>query len=486
MAQRLIDVPLQSPLLRRFSPFKTVHVLATVAVDALLVATAFSAAYGFRVIGDPVAAAQLRPADTEASAMTLYTAIVLGTFAVRGLYVPRRGVSRIDSLYNVASGLAVAWILCLAVTVLLYRSIGPPRLVLVYWGLFAVILTWLGRVIIDLVVRAAHRHGTDIERVLIVGDGPQAEFVAAQIREAPELGYEIIGCIGESVPECGGAGGPAGLPLLGNLGDVALTVRAHRVGSLIIAWPGIPHMALVELVTSCTREHVNIAISPDVFELMAREVQTSELNGMPLMRIRDVALRGWSRVVKRAMDVTVSWLLLVALSPFMLLLGLLVKLTSPAGPVLFVQERVGLDARPFEVIKFRSMHPNAEEESGPVWATREDPRRTPLGRLMRRFSVDELPQLANVLIGEMSLVGPRPERPEFVAQFSRVVPRYQERHREKAGLTGWAQVNGQRGQSNIEDRTKYDVFYVENWSLAFDVKIILKTVAAVLRDRNAY
>jgi exopolysaccharide biosynthesis polyprenyl glycosylphosphotransferase len=204
------------------------------------------------------------------------------------------------------------------------------------------------------------------------------------------------------------------------------------------------------------------------------------------MRVRDVTLRGWMRFLKRALDVAVSWTFLVGLSWWFLLMALLVKLTSPRGPVLYVQERVGLDGKPFYMLKFRSMRPDAEAETGPVWTVRDDPRRTWLGQIIRRFSLDEFPQLINVLLGEMSLVGPRPERPEFVAQFANLVPRYRERHMEKAGMTGWAQVNGLRGQTSIVERTEYDLFYVETWSLAFDIKILLKTLAAVIRDRNAY
>jgi exopolysaccharide biosynthesis polyprenyl glycosylphosphotransferase len=276
------------------------------------------------------------------------------------------------------------------------------------------------------------------------------------------------------------------MPILGDLDSVPDVVRQHAIGEVIIAWPGITHRQLVDIVTSCTREGVNIKIFPDIFELMAREVEPSELTGLPLMRVRDVALRGWMRFLKRAMDVVVSWTALVLLSPIMLLMALAVKLTSRDGPILHVQERVGLDAKPFQMLKFRSMRRDAEVGTGPVWAVPNDPRRTRLGSFIRRFSLDELPQLINVLLGEMSLVGPRPERPEFVAQFADLVPRYQERHHEKAGLTGWAQVNGLRGQTSIVERTEYDLFYVETWSLAFDVKILLKTIAAVIRDRNAY
>jgi exopolysaccharide biosynthesis polyprenyl glycosylphosphotransferase len=223
-----------------------------------------------------------------------------------------------------------------------------------------------------------------------------------------------------------------------------------------------------------------------VFQIMANEVTTSELSGLPLVRIRDVALRGWNRALKRATDFTLSAVMLVLLAPLLLFLALVVKATSPGGPSFYVQERLGLDGRPFQLLKFRSMRVDAEAGTGPVMARPDDDRTTTLGKVMRRLSIDELPQLVNVLIGEMSLVGPRPERPHFVQQFAHAIPRYADRHQEKAGMTGWAQVNGLRGRTSIEERTRYDLFYVEHWSLLFDLKIMLKTLAAIVRDRNAY
>jgi exopolysaccharide biosynthesis polyprenyl glycosylphosphotransferase len=350
----------------------------------------------------------------------------------------------------------------------------------VYWALLSIVVVWFSRLVLDALLRDAHRHGRDLERVLIVGDGEQAQLVEAKIRDAPELGYRIIGFIGHGSPR------PRVQPVLGQLKDVPRVVGEQGIGEVIIAWAGISHPDLVDLIAGCTQQRVDIKIFPDIFELMAREVETSELTGLPLMRVRDVTLRGWMRFLKRALDVAVSWTMLVVLSWWFLLMALLVKLTSPHGPVLYVQERVGLDGKPFYMLKFRSMRPDAEAESGPVWTVPNDPRRTRLGEVIRRFSLDEVPQLINVLVGEMSLVGPRPERPEFVAQFANLVPRYRERHMEKAGMTGWAQVNGLRGQTSIVERTEYDLFYVETWSLAFDVKILLKTLATVIRDRNAY
>jgi exopolysaccharide biosynthesis polyprenyl glycosylphosphotransferase len=217
---------------------------------------------------------------------------------------------------------------------------------------------------------------------------------------------------------------------------------------------------------------------------MASEVSIGELGGLPLLTIRDIALRGWKLTLKRAVDLIGSAVGLVVLSPLLMLVALLVKLDSP-GPVFYAQERMGLDARPFWMLKFRSMWKDAEAKTGPVWATKDDPRRTKIGAFIRRFSIDELPQFINVLLGEMSLVGPRPERPVFVEQFRQSIPRYMDRHREKAGLTGWAQVNGLRGDTSIAERTKYDLWYTENWSLLLDFKIILRTIIRVFADRNA-
>jgi exopolysaccharide biosynthesis polyprenyl glycosylphosphotransferase len=222
-----------------------------------------------------------------------------------------------------------------------------------------------------------------------------------------------------------------------------------------------------------------------VFQIIASEISIDDLNGLPLLSVRDVALRGWRLTVKRVTDLIVSAVTLVLISPMMMLIALLIKLDSP-GPVFFAQTRMGLDAHPFEMLKFRSMRADAEQETGPVWATKDDPRRTRVGALIRRYSLDEFPQFINVLLGDMSLVGPRPERPVFVEQFREMVPRYMERHKEKAGITGWAQINGLRGDTSIVERTKYDLWYIENWSLFLDIKILLKTIFGFFQDENAY
>jgi exopolysaccharide biosynthesis polyprenyl glycosylphosphotransferase len=462
------------------SGLRGLYVVALVVSDLIMLRLAFVLAYRMRLLGDSRPGQPSDPPSTYDDLALLCVLVIMVIFALRRLYIPRRGFGRVDLLYQVAAAVVLGWLAALSVTFFVYRALEPPRLMLVYWALLSIALVWLTRVVLDALLREAHRRGRDLEQVLIVGDGEQAQLVEAKIRSAPELGYRIAGFIGNGSPN------PRVQPVLGGLMDIPRIVSDHRIGEVIIAWAGISHHQLVDIVTGCTRQRVDIKIFPDIFELMAREVETSELTGLPLMRVRDVALRGWMRFLKRALDVAVSWTLLVFLSPWLLLMALLVKLTSPHGPILYVQERVGLDGRPFYMLKFRSMRPDAEAASGPVWAVPNDPRRTRLGQMIRRFSLDEFPQLINVLLGEMSLVGPRPERPEFVAQFANLVPRYRERHMEKAGMTGWAQVNGLRGQTSVVERTEYDLFYVETWSLAFDVKILLKTLAAVIRDRNAY
>jgi exopolysaccharide biosynthesis polyprenyl glycosylphosphotransferase len=238
-------------------------------------------------------------------------------------------------------------------------------------------------------------------------------------------------------------------------------------------------------VGKCDRGKVSIKVFPDVFQIMASEVSIGDLGGLPLLTVRDTALRGWKLTVKRLVDVGGSIMGLILLSPIMMLLAVLIKLDS-AGPVFYTQERMGLDGKSFMMLKFRSMRPDAESQTGPIWAKINDDRRTRLGTFLRHFSADELPQLVNVLIGDMSLVGPRPERPMFVEQFKRSIPRYMDRHREKAGITGWAQINGLRGDTSIIERTKYDLWYIENWSLSLDFRIIARTLIQIFHDRNAY
>jgi len=338
----------------------------------------------------------------------------------------------------------------------------------------------LGRFIHSTFRSAMNRRGWGESRALIVGAGDAGHMILEKIRSSPQLGYRPIGFLDDQR-----AGQMVrGLPVLGKVDQLGQVVQSHRIGEVIIALPEASHQELLSVISRCEDGRVSIKIFPDVFQIMAAEVNVSDLNGLPLLTMRDVAMRGWRLTAKRVMDVLISAIVLVFISPLMLLIALIVKLDS-RGPALFTQERMGLDARPFPCIKFRSMRVDAEVETGPVWAKQDDPRRTRLGAFLRKYSLDELPQFINVFLGQMSLVGPRPERPVFVEQFRQMVPRYMERHQEKAGITGWAQVNGLRGDTSIWERTKYDLYYIEHWSLWLDFKIMILTLLRFFRDPSA-
>jgi Undecaprenyl-phosphate glucose phosphotransferase len=233
------------------------------------------------------------------------------------------------------------------------------------------------------------------------------------------------------------------------------------------------------------REMIDVKVVPDLLQVIALRARLEDLDGIPIVNINDVPLQGFNAFVKRALDVVLSATALLVLAIPFGLVALLIRRTSP-GAIFYRQERMGLDGKPFTIYKFRSMYQDAENETGPIWARDNDPRCTPVGRLLRRTNVDELPQLWNVLRGDMSLVGPRPERPYFVDQFKQRIPQYMLRHKVRAGLTGWAQVNGWRGNTSIEKRIEYDLYYIENWSVALDIKIMWLTVLKGFFHKHAY
>jgi exopolysaccharide biosynthesis polyprenyl glycosylphosphotransferase len=397
------------------------------------------------------------------------------------LYHQPRGVSRVDLAARLFRAVTLGVILTYAFVSFAFPDLDYSRRIPFYnW-----FTTYLAVLLLRLLHRAIwanlRRAGIGLERLLIVGAGPAAQDLIARINQQPWLGYDVVGVVDDTP----GRSRTRGIAVVGRTSELGELVNRLEVDEVLIALPEATRQQLLSLVSQCQRDGLTIKVFPDVFQIIASEVQIGHIGGMPLLTMRDVALRGWRRILKRAVDILISGAVLVVLSPVILLLALLVKIESK-GPAFFVQERMGLDARPFPMLKLRTMREDAERSTGAVWASRGDPRRTRLGRFLRRTSLDEIPQFINVLLGHMSIVGPRPERPEFVAEFRRRIPRYMERHREKAGITGWAQVNGLRGGTSIEERTEYDLYYIENWSLTFDFNIMARTVLGFLRDPNAY
>jgi exopolysaccharide biosynthesis polyprenyl glycosylphosphotransferase len=402
-------------------------------------------------------------------------------FFSQRMYQRRRPIAHLDETYRVITLSTLSTLLSIALVSLLLRDFTYHRMFIVYAWIFSIGLLTVGRMIHAQIQWQAQSRGIGEDRVLLIGAGEVGQMIIQKIMSNPQLGYRMVGVIDSRGTRLG-----LGVPVLGTFADIPAVIDAYAVDEVIIGLPESTHQEIVGIISLCEREKVGIRVFPDVFQIMASEVTIGELGGLPLLTMRDVALQGWRLTLKRGMDILFSAVGLILLSPFLLLIALLIKLDSP-GSVFYVQERMGLDAKPFRMLKYRSMRQDAEQ-SGPGWTTEDDPRRTKLGSLIRRFNIDELPQLINVLMGDMSLVGPRPERPVYVEQFRQQIPRYMDRHREKAGMTGWAQVNGMRGDTSIVERTKYDLWYIENWSLALDIKIIIRTIVQTIvgRDNNAY
>ena len=414
----------------------------------------------------------------------LYTVTLVAIYFYQRMYQRRRPVTHLDEFFKIFIFNLAAMVITVALLTLLFRDFSYHRALVLLGASLTVLFDTIARTVHAQLQWQVQARGVGDDRVLLIGAGEIGQMLANKILHQPRLGYQIVGVIDAGKGARSTFTGD--VPVVGSLADVPWVMDKYQVDEVIIGLPESSQQELVNIISLCEREKVGIRVFPDVFQFMASEVTIGDLGGLPLLTIRDVALQGWKLAAKRGLDIVLSAVGLVLLSPFMLFFALLIKLDSP-GSVFYTQERMGLDAIPFRIIKLRSMRANAEED-GPGWTTPDDPRKTKLGAFMRRFNIDELPQLINVLLGEMSMVGPRPERPVYVEQFRQIIPRYMDRHREKAGITGWAQVNGLRGDTSIVERTKYDLWYIENWSVGLDLKILIRTVLQTIfgTNQNAY
>ncbi|HLJ96174.1 MAG TPA: undecaprenyl-phosphate glucose phosphotransferase [Gemmataceae bacterium] len=329
-------------------------------------------------------------------------------------------------------------------------------------------------------IRYLRSCGFNQSLAIIVGTGRVARKTAWALRHASWMGIRNLGFV-EDQPNRW----TSDLDILGTTADLPRLVRTYGVEHVFISLPLTRYHEARHVFDTLSQTVVEVRLVADVPNLAGLSLTTSNLDGLPVIGLRESPHFGLNVVVKRAMDVAMSLSALLVLSPVMALIALLVKATS-SGPVFYRQERCGLNGRPFQMLKFRSMRVDAEDQTGAIWAQKEDPRRTPLGRLLRHTSLDELPQLINVLKGDMSLVGPRPERPVFIQQFSKTIPNYMARHCVKAGITGWAQVHGWRGNTSLRKRVQYDLYYITHWTPWLDLRILWMTVVHGLFHRNAY
>jgi Undecaprenyl-phosphate glucose phosphotransferase len=467
------------------------HVLS----DSLLGITAFIIAYVLRFQTGIIPAPKgVPPLEQYINVLPFIAALVPLGFQLQGLYRLRRGRSRVDDFFAVFVGsiLAVVFGIVATLYVQTYFASGAARERGVFevsqaaWAIFLVLnvaLTFASRELVREVLERRWRAGIGLKRILIAGSGDLGRLVADKILEHRELGYQIVGFVDDRAP--GDHLGYRGLPLLGSIEEAADVATREMVDHLYVALPPEQHVQMLQLIDSTSRECVDVKVVPDLLQVIALRARLEDLDGVPVININDVPLQGFNSIVKRVIDIAISSAALLLLALPFWLIAALVKLTS-RGDVFYQQERMGLDGKPFMIYKFRSMYSDAEADTGPVFASEQDPRRTPVGRLLRRSNIDELPQLWNVLRGDMSIVGPRPERPLFVAQFKDKIPSYMLRHKVKAGITGWAQVHGWRGNTSIEKRIEYDLYYIENWSVRLDLKIIWLTLLRGFFHKHAY
>ena len=355
------------------------------------------------------------------------------------------------------------------------------RLLVVYMWLIGIVLIVFGRTLVMGVRQALNRFGIGVTRVIVVGAGAEGTEVLARLVDERARRFQVIGFVDDFATSVTSRGHR--VPVLGRVDSLAGVLSEHQVDKVVVAIPSSRTKHCWPSLSRPRRPYTDVWLLPDLFQLMVSPVATDGIRGLPLMAVNEVRLRGLSRFSKRLLDVVGAIVGMVVLSIPMLLVALAIRFDS-GGPVFYVQQRVGRDQRRFPIIKFRTMHRDAEV-SGQTWTISNDPRVTRIGRWLRRYWIDELPQLINVIRGDMSLVGPRPERSSYVRQFEREYSRYMVRHRERAGMTGWAQVNGLRGNSSIDERTRYDLFYVENWSLLFDLRILMRTLRIVMRGDAA-
>ena len=447
--------------------------------DALLGVAALVLAYLIRFESGLIPVPKGAPPFEEYVQMLPAIAVLVPlSFHVQGLYRLRRGRSRVDDFFGVFVGTILAGILGLFALLYLQAYLPekynePSRLLLPLFLGINVVLTYGSRELVREALERRWKAGIGLKRVLIAGASDLGRLVADKVLEHRELGFKVVGFIDDRA--AGDHIGYRGLPLLGTLADADEVIKRERIDHVYVALPLEEHVKMLGIVEAVNREGIDIHVVPDLLQFIALRARLENLDGVPIISLNDVPLRGFNSVLKRAIDAAISASALLLFSIPLAIIALIIKRTS-SGPVFYTQERMGLDGKAFLVYKFRSMYVGAEDDTGPIWARDDDPRCTPVGKWLRKLDLDELPQLWNVVRGDMSLVGPRPERPYFVEQFKHRIPQYMLRHKVKAGITGWAQVNGWRGNTSLEKRIEYDLYYIENWSVGLDLKILWLTL----------
>ncbi len=460
--------------------FNRMHVV----IDAVVIAVSYVSAWALKFVS-PFFQDSVRALSFEWYMLALIPLIptYLILYSAFGLYTPKRVQGRRLEFSNVVKANTVGLLIFIGLLFVVLKEINFSRSMLLIFYFINMFLEEAVRMIIRYILRDIRKKGLNQKHILLVGYSRAAEEYIDRILQNPQWGYNVRGILDDNVK----AGTTyKGIKVLGRIANLMVILPENRLDEIAITLGLSEYYRLEEIVALCEKSGVHTKFIPDYNNIIPTKPYTEDLLGLPVINIRYVPLTNtFNMVVKRLMDIGGSIFAIILFSPVMLLAAILVKLTSP-GPLIYKQERVGLHNRTFLMYKFRSMEVQPKEEEKKAWTVKNDPRVTGIGKFMRRTSIDELPQLFNILKGDMSLVGPRPERPFFVEKFREEIPRYMVKHQVRPGLTGWAQVNGYRGDTSIRKRIDCDLYYIENWTLGLDVKILIMTIFKGFINKNAY
>lgn len=458
--------------------------LLTIFSDAVSIFSAFAISYWLRFLSPFV---QYLGGHTTQPPIIGYLLFALFTIPVaififqqRKMYRIKRNVFIFDEFFIVIKYVSIYIIFCMSL-IFFYRDFPYSRMVFGLIWVIAIILMTIGRYLLIKYEKNLYNKNIGVVNVAIFGMNEMAMKIYDQFVKDKYVGYNVVGYFTYDSAE----NWLEGRKFLGKYEEIPKIIREKEIEKILIVLPSEKHILLEELIKMCEGINIEFMLAPDFIEMITSHIRIEEVNGIPFMKLKSVPMNIWNRFVKRTFDVVASFFILTMISPIMIALSIIIKVTSK-GPLFYKQERVSIDGKKFEMLKFRSMKIDAEK-GGPQMTTLDDNRYTPIGKTLRKYSLDELPQFINVLKGDMSIVGPRPEREHFINTMKDTINKYLERHRVKSGITGWAQVNGLRGTDTpLQTRIEYDIYYIENWSLVFDIKIIIKTIKEMFFSKTAF
>lgn len=455
-----------------------------VIIDAAITVASFMLAYFFKFyVLNRFPGPGVLPASDYFRLLIFIVPIYMLIYYACGVYAPKRTVRRRFEIYGIVKANTIGIVTLIILLYMIIREFNVSRSVMAIFYIFDIFITSCFRLALRKGLRTIRSKGYNLKHILLVGYSRAAEEYIDRLTDNPQWGYAAVGILDNNIP----AGTVyRGVKVLGSLGNLEIILPENKLDEIAITLSLKDYDYLESIVGTCEKSGVHTKFIPDYNSLIPSKPYTEDLMGLPVINIRYVPLTNTGNIIlKRMMDIFGSLAGIIVTLPVMLVAAILVKTTS-RGPVIFKQERVGLHNKPFYMYKFRSMEQQKPREEKKAWTVRDDPRVTKVGKILRRTSLDELPQLFNILKGDMSLVGPRPERPLFVEKFREEIPRYMVKHQVRPGLTGWAQVNGLRGDTSIRKRIDYDIYYIENWTPGFDIKIILMTFFTGFVNKNAY